>query len=402
MQNIVGAIVTDENFFDRFADLEQLRDAAVRQNVLLLAPRRVGKSSLLHRLREDLETGKDTFHAIYLSVEGVRDELDFVRELFREVEARSTRADRGLRRIKRFFMRAEEIEIASAIKLKLASAEPSTWQDHADELGALLARLEGHWFYLLDEVPVFVLRLLEGDAEGKRARAFLEWFRALRQRLSLARAPSQQALRHHWVLAGSIGLDTVAARYGLSATINDLATRRLGPFATSDAQDFLRALSKAEGVPLSEEVIGQVLDRVGWLIPFHLQLVFAKLREAYDRAPAQARAEPGAADVDRAIDALLHDRKEFDGWRERRALELGAADARAAFEILRLCAADPAGARKSTLEAALGDPTFGDRDERRLRFLLDALETDGYLVEHEGRHRFQSPLLREFWLRRYG
>jgi len=32
--------------------------------------------------------------------------------------------------------------------------------------------------------------------------------------------------------------------------------------------------------------------------------------------------------------------------------------------------------------------------------LLDTLESDGYLVEHDGRFVFRSPLLREFWVRR--
>jgi hypothetical protein len=36
----------------------------------------------------------------------------------------------------------------------------------------------------------------------------------------------------------------------------------------------------------------------------------------------------------------------------------------------------------------------------KVRYLLDVLENDGYLVEEGKRWRFRSPLLREYWLRR--
>jgi hypothetical protein len=40
-----------------------------------------------------------------------------------------------------------------------------------------------------------------------------------------------------------------------------------------------------------------------------------------------------------------------------------------------------------------------ERDDK-LRYLLDVLVNDGYLVDTGGRHIFRSPLLRAFWLRR--
>jgi uncharacterized protein len=35
-----------------------------------------------------------------------------------------------------------------------------------------------------------------------------------------------------------------------------------------------------------------------------------------------------------------------------------------------------------------------------MRYLLDVLQNDGYLVEENKRWRFRSPLLREYWFRR--
>jgi hypothetical protein len=49
------------------------------------------------------------------------------------------------------------------------------------------------------------------------------------------------------------------------------------------------------------------------------------------------------------------------------------------------------------LSSAISEP---EAREEKLRYLLDILHNDGYLVEENRRWRFRSPLLREYWLRR--
>jgi hypothetical protein len=49
------------------------------------------------------------------------------------------------------------------------------------------------------------------------------------------------------------------------------------------------------------------------------------------------------------------------------------------------------------LAGSIPDPTAR---EDKLRYLLDVLQNDGYLVDVDSRWRFLSPLLREYWLRR--
>jgi hypothetical protein len=64
-------------------------------------------------------------------------------------------------------------------------------------------------------------------------------------------------------------------------------------------------------------------------------------------------------------------------------------------------AEDDRGVSRSTLSRVLAEQ-IQDPDERaeKLRYLLDVLEGDGYLVADAGRYRFQSPLLRAYWRRR--
>ncbi|HUE24668.1 MAG TPA: hypothetical protein VMQ86_23495 [Bryobacteraceae bacterium] len=215
-------------------------------------------------------------------------------------------------------------------------------------------------------------------------RDFLYWMRRLRLQYAGIR----------WLLAGSIGLDTVAARLNMADSINDLRIEKLGAFDTPTADALLLALAAAHHVDLGDGARRHIVARVGWPTPYYLQLVFHELRHI-----GGAVAE---ADVDRAIEDLLgpHHRNYFDYWRQRLYDELGRPDADYALALLNQCCREAEGSRRGALSLALAkaiaDPAHR---EDKLRYLLDVFQNDGYLVE-DGGWRFRSPLLREYWLRR--
>lgn len=55
IKNRVGKPVTGDDFFDRVREQRSLWNRLDTDNVLLLAPRRVGKTSLMYRLRDTAE-----------------------------------------------------------------------------------------------------------------------------------------------------------------------------------------------------------------------------------------------------------------------------------------------------------------------------------------------------------
>lgn len=134
---------------------------------------------------------------------------------------------------------------------------------------------------------------------------------------------------------------------------------------------------------------------MGWPAPYYLQLVFHELRSVTGAI--------SQADVDRAIEDLLgpQHRNYFDYWRQRLFEELGLLDAGYAIAVLNAACHAPDGVPRpilsQVLAPAIGEP--GMREEK-LRYLLDVLQNDGYLVEENRRWSFRSPLLREYWLRR--
>ncbi|WP_456382511.1 AAA family ATPase [Persephonella sp.] len=79
-----GGTVSDEDFCNRERELTQLkRDIFSGINILLYSPRRFGKSSLLLKLKEQLE--KEEVKVIFLDLFPVVDEKDFINRYFDEI-----------------------------------------------------------------------------------------------------------------------------------------------------------------------------------------------------------------------------------------------------------------------------------------------------------------------------
>jgi hypothetical protein len=392
IKNLVGPPVSGGNFYDREPEQGQIWRRLDTDHLLLLAPRRVGKTSLMRKLGETAE--QHGFQATYTSAAGVESELAFVEKVYGAV-ARLDRGKRALRRITkgplgRFVKRIRKVAVLGTSVEFDAEAEMH-WARLGQGLTEALNELEGGWLLMVDELPVFVLSLLRKDAKGARARRFLTWFRQVRQ-------TSDVDSRVRWLLAGSIGLDTVAARLNLGDTINDLHLVSLGAFPRAVADSFLAALGANYNLGLSAELRNEVVDRLGWPIPFYLQLVFSELRDVCDPGVEVTRAH-----LDQVFDGLASPAKKayFDYWRQRLNEELGRPDSGRAIALLNAVALAGGGTSRVTLYQVLGEHiTDPDEREERLRYLLDVLMGDGYLVESPDGFHFRSALLKDFWRRR--
>src|SRR5262249_55481027 len=88
MRNIIGNPAEGADFFDRPKKLSKLRrELDNLANILLVAPRRFGKTSLALRLCEET-TREHKRKAVFLNVEGRSDELAFAEKLIDELSER--------------------------------------------------------------------------------------------------------------------------------------------------------------------------------------------------------------------------------------------------------------------------------------------------------------------------
>ena len=143
--------------------------------------------------------------------------------------------------------------------------------------------------------------------------------------------------------------------------------------------NLFRALRSA-----TSECTNYILNKIGWNIPFFIQLILSRL-------PVGKATE---ADVDAAYDSLLQTGS-FDTWHERLDREYGKNNKSSKLILQYLCI---------SLEGKTRDEVFNhthavypEMDTYEFGLLMRALITDGYLVNVGGRYKFRSPLLRDYW-----
>ena len=391
MRNIIGNPVEGDDFFDRPKILDKLRrDLDDLANVLLVSPRRVGKTSLVIRLCENWRSDPKR-KAVFLDVEGRGDELAFAEKLV-EALARAELNPDVLTRAMGVFTKIRQNLGAKGIKvagLEITLGEAGD-ADHST-LGKMLESVfrkieEGDTQVLIaiDELPEFLLTLQKAEDGPRRVIAFLHWLRELRQTF-------RQKIR--WVFLGSIGLDNFVEDQKLQKLINDLKAFALEAFSAEEADRFLKELGESNGLALTDAERQEIIRRVGWPLPYHLHLVFHELRDLESRS------------ISTAFDSLLQPQKlsYFDTWHERIDIQFSAPNAAACKAILgHLCNYPDGRERGQILDMLMSKPSADiEQVEERLSRLLLVLQRDGYLLESAGRYAFRSFLLREYWHRRY-
>jgi len=226
-----------------------------------------------------------------------------------------------------------------------------------------------------------------------RTRVFLSWLR-------------EASIRHRgrirFVVAGSIGLEPLVSRAGISETLNAFVPLRIEPWDRATALAFIADRSLRSGLSLAEGAGEALVDRIGCLIPHHVAMFVHFLR-----ADARRRKSTDCTpdDVERVYQREMlsvHGHVELATYEDRLSRVVDPALQALALELL----TEAACVGHLTAEAARSivatDSPEPKPVEGTLRFLLGVFVHDGYLEERRGRFEFTSTLLCDWWRRRFG
>jgi len=403
IKSIAGSPVEGEDFFGREEVLKHLWEVLEGQDVLLLGPRRIGKTSVSRRLCE--RARENGYRAFEVNVASCEDEAAFVDKLLEAVRENAdslfkvTAADwwgdisDRLAAVRKITVSAG----GASVSADVGTTNAEQWDKLATDLLRKLAELHGNWLIYMDELPIFLFRLLEkSNGNTDRVRRFLDWFRNdIREHVSCKSL--------HWLISGSVGLDTLVQRCRIPDTINTLNHQQLPPFdRNKEADPFLNQLSISHKLGLTPELREQILDDIGWTQPFFIQLVVQQLI----RPELRAEADP-VRRIRRALDRVIEsgDDNDFHYWETRLEMQLGKHDADIAKNILTV-AAHESGASGIALLNAVSAQLPESPAEQRSKFIeiRDILLRDAYLGSDESQqqphYRFRFELLRRWWLKR--
>jgi hypothetical protein len=260
------------------------------RSIQMPAPRRIGKTWLIGKLAEDLKA--KGWICVSIDLQGMRTEQQFFRTLCQEIEKSQDLHRSALAHLLGRFRHhiKDGAGAASLLQLLTQGVDPRAFSE------SLIESLDGHGkktVVLIDEISLFVQDLAKTDPDT--ARAFLYHLRNLRE--------ANRNVR--WLFTGSIGLDVIAARFGLQGALIDMDIFELRPFNEDEARAFFEELREQNRLHTPFEFGEGAFDKsareLGWLAPYYLDLLANTMRPTGPVARS-GLATATVADVEAAIE----------------------------------------------------------------------------------------------------
>ncbi len=401
LKQALGNWVEGERFWNREADIELLINKLDEgAHILLVAQRRMGKTSLMKEVKRKLN---NRYTCLFIDLQKASSAEDAIVEISLALKPHRSLwlKTKGLfsNVLDKLISGIEELNLGE-IRVRLrAGLASGNWGEKGDSLFSIMAESEKPALLLIDEVPLMVNRMLKGEdfkiTQERKARVdeFMSWLRKNSQE-------HQGKIRI--VLSGSIGFEPILRQAGLSATINNFQPFDLKPWDEKTAIGCLRALANQYGVHFQNDAEATMAKRLGCCIPHHVQMFFTHV---YDRCKRRGRMEFYPDEVNDVYESEMlgiRGHAELTHYEDRLKLVLGSEIFTLAIEILTETAIS--GCLTQELLAALekGYEFTGQSARKATEEILRVLEHDGYLKAGKRGYAFESHLLKDWWVKRYG
>ena len=273
----IGGVVRCDDYFFNKPFVEDIWESLQKDNVLLVAPRRTGKTSLMYRL---LDAPRHDYKVIHLNVETITSPGEFFLVLLNKMHETNPDLLKRLTKSWRFLFdlvnRVEEIEALDfKLKLRQQTDWESKWKEIAEKLILALKEIGEKILFILDELPD-MLNAMSVELQ----QSFLHQFRAMRQNYD-----TNSQIR--WLVGGSVNIHGVLSESGLIYLINDFKTEVLPLPNEAEVKDFVVTMLQDRGVGFEATVPNEVHKLLGSPIPFFLQLFTQELCRHWKRKGQQ-------------------------------------------------------------------------------------------------------------------
>lgn len=376
---VVGPAATGEYYFPRPLIVQMIWESILKgSHVLLAAPRRVGKTSVMLDM---MDNPPDQTRCIFQNIQGIKSEAEYHQrfyELLLQCLSRFGKSKEWLHNLAKG-IKIEEITLEG---VKFGDKKGFDFEEGIKNLLSEIAQNKMRVVLLLDELPE-VLNNLHKRGRGEEASNILNHLRELRQ---------NPTLREHLslVLAGSVGIQHVVKN--IEGRINDLNDFDKVPFEALDretARDYIAWATKGATLQYDTGLTAQLLDQVGHYIPYFMNLMLDEVNKA---ARKRNSASITKADIDAAFVLIVKNSDHFKEWKNRLSDYFNPTEQAYLHEVL-VCVAHEG----KVSQRRLYDFAVKHQLQQSYMELVRGLEHDGYLIENTGNFTFISPILRAYW-----
>ncbi len=402
LKNKYGPWVSGEDFFNRDMEVRRLTELIDDgNNILVVAPRRVGKTSLVRETFRRMEE-RNRDYLLFVDVQHCSTPEDVIVGTSLVAYPYQALRDKILDVFSAFWKQfresVESVGSNELLEIKFREGLTGDWQAKGQKILQNLAQADRPIAICYDELPIMLTRLLsalnESDYEPKRKSAdvFLTWLRHVM-------GEHQDKLR--FIVCGSIGLEPILKRHGLSHTITQLRAFPLEPWSRETAEACLNALALRYDLKWANEAQKFLLDQLGSYIPHHIQMFFGHLYEDCRRRSSNLLSPEDVKRVYQTSMLSTRGHAELADYEERLLRVLERDSVTLALDLLTETAV--AGVLEPQTARLLAQSLLLKNSDAVLREVLDILQHDGYLEwdEHKQAWVFVSFLVKDWWKKRF-
>lgn len=384
-----GGLIAPNEVFGRDSLISQLWERLEQQSVVLSAERRIGKTSIIRKMKAE---GRGKL-VVYRDLENVGSPVEFAEVLLEDVEQYLSKFNQTARKARDFLRQLSGTEISGGgVGVKVPSIAAPHWKRIVTATFEDLIEHQGDQVQIIllwDKVPWMLQKIAQKESQSI-ATEVLDTLRSIRQTYATVRM----------VFTGSIGLHHVlddfrASGYSNAAT-NDMYVVNVPALNAESAQSLAEELLRGGGFEFTDadsrtKVAGAIAVAVDY-VPFYIHHVVVRLKSCqYVDLEALATVIEAALTDSQDQWQLKHyyDRlKTYYGEEDKYQYALGILDSLTE-------AAQPLTLNElmNRLQVQLGK----NSDRELTRAVIDLLKRDHYLVQEGTQYRFQFPLIKRYW-----
>jgi uncharacterized protein len=383
---VTGSMAAGSDFYDRRDKISTIWDRLEKgENILLRAPRRYGKSSLLNHLTRYPKVG---WQVCFVDLEGGKSPEDFVEYILKMGMLQNESCTNCLP--ERLF--AQNIHDMSEMeKLDIIRAERSkinsNWQAYAEELFESIEQKSGEkrFLLILDEISFLVEDMLEtGNDSPDKVQGLLKWFHDIRNKTG----------KTQFIISGSEHLPTFLQGFQIDGFIDDLEQEHLDLFDEKTSRELVFLMLAGLKIVVENGEIEQILNLIGDPIPYFLQLFLdviirtckAKQRLSSDEIEEIYYRELLGSSSKRHFESIV---KQLE--RYKRYGDSYRTGAERLLNQLAIKESIPLDTLKVIWQEATGS-------EKGFKLIIEIMQDDFYIKEEtDGTLFFGSKLLRDWW-----
>lgn len=400
MENITGsAVVAGDYLHTRKFLVDELRKLVTHNSVVIEAPRRFGKTSIIKEFvrQEQEKAGESRFMIRFMELEGVENLDQFCLKLYRELISLYDirRYGEWLKTVLRDSWNAVASRIPSIglpeFELELREAtrnlDFTAWKERLAPLFSGMSKLDKTVVIAFDEFPDMLQNFASGSEPlgfVKAADALTAWLRSIRQEFS-------EASSCYFVFCGSVNLRKTLEDAGISKRMNDTETLRVPPMAADEARALLVSLSQSYGILLEPAALERMIEKTADGPPYYGQILIKALR---DSRINEISLEQLQAIYDTMLRNGDHDLQHFDS---RLVTYLPTPQELDCSRLILRTLCHDCWLEKELYETFIVESHL---DYAAYQRILDRLIYEGYIkrdITNAGKLSFISPMLRDWW-----